>query len=321
MKKFISFMIAAIAAVGSYAQTSQVATLSHEGNISTFYYSSALKEAFDAAVDGDIITLSAGAFQSVDFKDKKITVRGAGMMPDSNPTTITGGITIDIVDTDDNRDIPFSLEGLLFVSSVNLKNAYNATVQKCHFTQVDSHPGDGFKNSRFLHCFFESLHLSHWNNCSVSYINCCIKNAWWTSGSHTLTNCTFIFASTGLPLCGSFTNCLFVTETNDYLSASHVAAGCVYVGPGGNFFNGNLSATNRSFPADTPVFKEDSQTYELLDELTTTWLGNDGTQVGIHGGALPFSPYGTNPRITKFEVSPKTTPDGKLSVDIEVKAN
>ncbi len=62
-------------------------------------------------------------------------------------------------------------------------------------------------------------------------------------------------------------------------------------------------------------------TYELKDEYAGSWLGDDGTQAGAHGGFLPFDPTPTNPQITKFNVSSKTTADGMLSVDIEVKAN
>lgn len=48
--------------------------------------------------------------------------------------------------------------------------------------------------------------------------------------------------------------------------------------------------------------------------------GTDGTEVGIYGGSLPYDPTPTNPQITKFNVASKTTADGKLSVDIEVKS-
>ena len=70
----------------------------------------------------------------------------------------------------------------------------------------------------------------------------------------------------------------------------------------------------------TDIFS-DTDLQILKEELQSTWLGDDGTQVGIYGGFLPFDPTPTNPQITKFNVASKTTADGKLSVDIEVKAN
>ena len=49
-------------------------------------------------------------------------------------------------------------------------------------------------------------------------------------------------------------------------------------------------------------------------------LGIDEKEMGIYGGNLPWDVYIPSPRITKCNVAAKTTADGKLSVDIEVKA-
>ena len=59
---------------------------------------------------------------------------------------------------------------------------------------------------------------------------------------------------------------------------------------------------------------------ELTDEAKTTFLGADGTQVGLYGGMLPYNSTPSYPRITKFDVAKKSTADGKLSVEIEVSA-
>ena len=64
----------------------------------------------------------------------------------------------------------------------------------------------------------------------------------------------------------------------------------------------------------------ENSNYILKAEYASEWLGNDGKEIGIYGGSLPYDPTTTNPQISKFNVSSKTTADGKLSVDIEVKA-
>lgn len=66
------------------------------------------------------------------------------------------------------------------------------------------------------------------------------------------------------------------------------------------------------------IFKEDGF-YELTDEALQ-YKGSDGRQVGIHGGALGFDPVPAVPQIVRFDVSSKTTADGKLSVDIELES-
>ena len=64
----------------------------------------------------------------------------------------------------------------------------------------------------------------------------------------------------------------------------------------------------------------DKENFELKEDAKTTYPGDDGKELGIYGGNLPFTPNPTNPKITKFNVASKSTADGKLSVDIEVKA-
>jgi len=56
----------------------------------------------------------------------------------------------------------------------------------------------------------------------------------------------------------------------------------------------------------------------LTDEAKATYLGSDGTEVGIYGGSLPFSPWLDRPVIKRLTVAPKSSKNGKLSVDIEV---
>ena len=58
--------------------------------------------------------------------------------------------------------------------------------------------------------------------------------------------------------------------------------------------------------------------YQLKEEVNTSLLGNDGTEVGIYGGMLPYNPRPSYMRIKHCNVAPRSTVDGKLSVDIEV---
>jgi len=64
----------------------------------------------------------------------------------------------------------------------------------------------------------------------------------------------------------------------------------------------------------------DDNEYKLTEAAKGLIKGTDGTEVGIYGGNLPYAPTPTNPQISKFNVAAKTTADGKLSVDIEVKS-
>lgn len=100
--------------MSSFAQTSMMATLNHEGTISTFYGTLALRQAHAAAVSGDVITLSSGTFLSTDIT-KAVTIRGAGMEVTkaydivNEPTVLTGDFKIKIPAEDTGR---LTLEGI-----------------------------------------------------------------------------------------------------------------------------------------------------------------------------------------------------------------
>lgn len=58
--------------------------------------------------------------------------------------------------------------------------------------------------------------------------------------------------------------------------------------------------------------------YELTDEAAAKYVGQDGTQVGIHGGETPFSIIPSYPRIIEKNIAGQSTSDGKLKVSIKV---
>lgn len=94
---------------------------------------------------------------------------------------------------------------------------------------------------------------------------------------------------------------------------------CRYQGNATNFFQNSEQVNCEQIGSSEVIFKEGGY-YELVDNLADVWIGSDGSQIGLHGGNMPFDPVPTNPQITKFNVASKTSADGKLSVDIEVKA-
>lgn len=89
-----------LVALAATAQT-PTATLSHAGNVKCFYGKEALVNAVAEAENGDNITLSSGLFSGTTI-DKAITVKGAGMSPDTinniTPTTISSALTINTSD-------------------------------------------------------------------------------------------------------------------------------------------------------------------------------------------------------------------------------
>lgn len=334
MKKFfLSLMLLAISMGALFAQNSTIATLNHDGEISVFYGGDALKEAHAEAQHGDAITLSSGTFKAVDIT-KAITLRGAGMEVDSVrntfPTIIQGDMNIQIGDSVKEK---LTIEGIFHNSDLNVKGGFdNATFIKSRFYVVDYVQNS--KNHRFIQCKIGSqIYL---RSANLYFINCYIDGVYNINQSDFLgifTNCIIKSSNLYFFRNSTFNNCILIgnstSHNSNILTSSNHAYNCICINRsnGTSIFTDIPNNTNKTVGKEFEnVFKTykgtytDTETFELIDSIKTKYLGNDGTEVGIHGGMLPYSPTPTNPQITKCKVAPRSTADGKLSVDIEVRS-
>ncbi len=238
MKKlFLSLALLTIAAM-SYAQSSVLATLSHEGEISTFYGARALKEAHAAAEHGDVITLSSGSFQATDIT-KAVTIRGAGMQVDSiaqiYPSVVVGGFKIDVPDSLEQH---LTVEGIYCDNNtVNVCHTLsNATFIKSRFYTVRSmHQTNNYgymKNLAFIHCKIQSYFYNTNGSNSISFVNSLIMNPSvgynsYSSNSFEFTNCVVRWTEVYYPFqsyYAIFRNCILssssTSDSNNRLSST-----------------------------------------------------------------------------------------------------
>lgn len=324
MKKFIVLFVALVAmfATTAKAQSSLLATLNHEGTISTFYGSNALIQAHAAAADGDVITLSSGTIQSVTIK-KAVTLRGAGMVLDAatqtEPTVLANEFSINIPDETTQR---LTIEGIYTNQKVNIEKLKNAMFLKDRFNVIFAgyRSGQMATDLTFIHCkIAEHYYGANTTYNSASFQNCIVSG---------IDGYNYIF-----------NNCIIGLGGNHYLCYTSEYKNCVIKYPRSssnsttmynNLYTGSHSLdipnkTNVRVDEDSEVIKNilvysDDNDFKLTEEAKALIKGTDGTEVGIYGGNLPFDPTPTNPQISKFNVAAKTTADGKLSVDIEVKS-
>ena len=334
MKKlFITLVVALMCATMSFAQSTLVATLTHGDEITMFYGTWALRDAHNAAVSGDIINLSGGAFQISEIT-KAITLRGTGIDA-QNPTYIITYFNIDIPTTDTGR---LSMEGVRCTKTITIKGTLNkAYFLKCQFSTLSCSGSDVvIDNVMFANCkITDQCYMSASKN-TMQFINSYVSafsNNSGPSSSAIFVNCVILPGVSGMTpeniVNSQFANCIFYLTNGYYyyksLSASSVATNCVAIGYT-NMFNQSPSNTNCKTSGYEELFKDftgtytDDQTFELKDEAKSQFLGTDGTEVGMHGGVLPYDTTPSYPQITKMNVANKTTADGKLSVEIEVSA-
>lgn len=351
MKKSF-FLVVLMSLIGfgvSQAQSSLLATLSHENDIKVFYGADALVSAHEAAVAGDIITLSSGTFNAVDVT-KAVTIRGAGMAVDTvnniTPTILANSFSIAESDSTHN----FVMEGIWHNGEVS----YSGTLSrpqfiKCRFKIITSIGADAvLSNATFLNCrIADYINLTGYGNmfcnCIVEDPTCCRteSNQYYgrvmidTSiyGSFMFYNCVLNFDtghSEGLGDSSELNNCILCRSNfGGYKIVSGCSAyNCISVSYHGDFdiFKNIPNSTNKNcnysvfktFNTYSSIASMDDETFELTDEAKATYLGLDGTQVGIYGGDMTYDTAPSIPRITKCNVASKSTVDGKLSVDIQV---
>ena len=325
MKKRFLFALLTVVlfSMRATAQSSLLATLNHEGTISTYYGAGALQEAYNAAANGDVITLSSGSFLGTDIK-KAITLRGAGMAVDTvshtEPTVISNDFTINLSDTLDHR---FTMEGIYSNQDIKISCLQNAMFLKCRFKSVAYTSGNSskMKDLNFIHCrIAEDFDLSA--NGSAAFINSIVLGTYqYDNGVFSFTNC--YVDNVGLPH-SEYKNCIIKDES--YGQSTTTYYNNLWLCSTANSLNSPNNTNVKINPSDERVSflnvnYSDSNDYVLTDAVRALIKGTDGTEVGIHGGSLPYDPTPTNPQITKFNVASKSTADGKLSVDIEVNSD
>lgn len=336
MKKLFLSLVAVMIATVSFAQNTLVATLSHESDIQMFYGSSALSNAVDAAVSGDVITLSGGTFKTSNpiSITKGITIRGAGAEAE-NPTIYESTYSanpmhINVPDTDNNRVV---IEGVVISGLADfIISSGNINIIKCIVQSKTSFTTSSTADAKFVNCKTSgTITLNGASN--LKFSNC--KVGEFTNNSSTnpkFFNCYF----SGSSLKGSsFVNSILYYSSlysGGALPADASAMNCLFI----NYVNLSQGTTIDCYQATIPEvfasyeYKEVDPRYgtyrnvpttdKLSDEAKAKFLGTDGKEVGLYGGQYPYDLTPSYPQITKLNVAKQATADNKLSVEIEVNA-
>ena len=316
-----------------------VATLQHGDSISMFYGSNAFAQAHSAAQTGDIITLSSGSFASCTIT-KAITLRGAGCCMDTvtgiNPTIFSSSINLNVPD----EVHPLTIEGIWFKNCIyNL--LYNPRFIKCNFTNFDhSDNSSQMQNAQFVDCMvylnYYSLANSY-NNIvyatNTQFINCYVNTDAYTYVSGT--NVSFLYSivqfrsSSASPEFMATNSIFYVNQYGPHALYGSAALlnNCVSIKL--NYFFDNQSNTNLAVYSFGDVFETYNggsidfnnsifERFVLKSDFAASFLGNDGTEVGIHGGQAPYSARPNYMVLKQCNVATQSTIDNKLSVEIQV---
>ena len=174
-KNLISTILVLMSTTLCFAQNTLVAVLSHETDVQMFYGSSALKNAIEAAVSGDVITLSAGQFSPCNNITKGITIRGIGADGDYTTqireyATSSGYININVPESDLNN---LTIEGLVLSSDVTIYGSSKGLIAKCKTGKIVFNSGAS-ANLKMVNCNVTTLTLTSSSNLRMS--NCIVND-------------------------------------------------------------------------------------------------------------------------------------------------
>lgn len=346
MKKsaFVLALLMLAAMTKAFAQD-QIATLQHNGEISVFYGGNAFVEAYNAAENGDMITLSAGNFNSCDIS-KFITIHGAGVRQDNEVDDRTALIGLFSLRGGGTETEHLTIEGVYFPARVSAINIFYAEFYRCNIPHIIAPYSYGYdingdmSNCKFINCRIGTLEYGRYVN--IPYTN-------WISESRNvyLIN-TIVYNTSGLTkgldtdkniiaynsyiaygeeniTSSSFNNCVIAGRSEYVPQGTCSLYNCVTVKNG---YEGSLLeyAYNRDclevdelsqvFVDYTGDFNDEQ--FILQDGITSSIQGTDGTEVCIYGGTSPWTDRPVYMIMRHCTVGSRTTDDGHLSVDIEV---
>lgn len=305
----------------------QTAVLDHEGELTMFYGPDSFIAAYNAAVDEDVITLSEGNFHVCDLINKQITIHGAGAYPDA----VAGSFATVFLDSFIFSSSGAIIEGINIIGTVSLLGNSNSQFVKCNILFVRPYQIHS-QNVSFVNCYITSLWFqqnpSNWvilNN--IHIVNSVIWYAMYFTGQDHIAN-NSIIRMVGDNAMDSFTayNSILISGSPYMPSNTCNFYNCIGIKNGneGQVFENSLNSTVVEYDNITDVFPafvgEDifNEPFILDEGIAAGFLGNNGTEVGIHGGYYPYSNRPGYMKVRHCTVGDRTTDDGHLSVDIEV---
>ena len=296
MKKlFLSFVAVLIGSMTANAATINKAILQHNGEV-TLFDGDKVQDAVNAAVDGDIIYLTLGTFQPFNVT-KKITIRGAG-----ETSVINGNVTISIPGSP-KLTMPV-LETLNVSGTVNVgAQADDLILRKCKIGNITIEAQvDGAIIDR---CYItNTLTLSSYIK-GMTVVNTKLYAVQASSGATnntTFVNCNF-FQLYPTYFSGTIINSIV---QGPYRSSSDTLNSTVLINSvfnqvnysGYSFSIGSSSVTQNCYYVNQTRYVSDACTCSP----SSSYVGTDGTIVGIYGGDTPFTLVPSVPKVTSSDL-------------------
>lgn len=331
----ITLLFIFLVVVFTSATAQKTVALHSNGAITVFGGNSPLTEAYTASVTGDTLYVSGGIFAAPDTINKGLVIIGAGY--DTDSTAVTGKTFITSSTINSGRIVLGSNASNLYMEGMQFQGGLvktdpditGFTLIRLKIAElVFSNAGIIPTNASIIQCYIGNLTIEGVTNSVIS--NCILRGAIIYSNTNIFKNNVITYGSGFgiLRTCNAntFMNNIFST-TNNVVSDGN----CSYNNFQYNIF-AHLTPILQTAATDLNNYKEiDMATvfvnevasdFHLLPNASTTYLSDDGTQVGLYGGFLPFKDGAvpSNPHISYKAISTATGNNGALNISFKVNA-
>lgn len=336
--KFIIVLVTC--SITSFLFGQQRVALNSNGTSTVFSGSNPFTDAYNASNHGDTIYLPGGNMPFPTTIDKQLVIIGAGHHPDSSavttPTVLNGNLTL-AENATGTRLEGLRLTGTLYTTTnhkIDNLSFLRARFGAVHFQGDRTTPCE---NVNFVECIIDGAMLFY-NARQVSVLNSIIGNYLYNAEELVVMNSILLFDFNSSSISAAiiqntnnsfFTNNVFRrvnwphnvvynsslnTFTNNVFASAPVEGANTFVN---NYMNVDV---NNFFVNQTGFVFNYSDDYNLVD--ATTYLGNDGIQVGVYGGAFPWK-AGFIPRNPHFQfksIPAQTDNNGQLQIEITIES-
>lgn len=325
MRAALFVLLLSVAGMKNALAQNQVATLQHNDTITgVFYGQNAYSSAYNAAVNGDVITLSSGTFNAVSIY-KSITIRGAGCVLDTVanvlPTKVPGSFSLGV------NNITF--EGIWFTGTIditNLNSCNHFSFVKCNINGIINGSTGNKMFGQFNNCIIRNYYLYRHHGTSI--INSIVR---FTSYSHNdiynptnIYNSVIVFDST-LAINNIVAYNSIIATSSGHSVSNNTFFNCINIKTGEtSLFEGQLNTSNMEENSYSDVFETFDGTisyeniYQLKNDIAASFLGYDGTEVGIYGGIIPYKTRPSYMILKNCNVAGQTDENKKLNVEMEL---
>lgn len=322
-RKLFVLALGLLTCLGVMAQGATAMLQSGE-KFSVYYGPDALQQAYDAATDGDAITLSVGTFTPLsDNMKKQLKITGASAFEKNSNTNIES-MTISANDV--------QIEGIRFTSKLYATLADNLILKHCYVETLTA--GRENKKTMIDQCGIAKVEMMKFfkdftfKNSTIGYFSS--ENVNTSDNIGNITNCVIysfysgknikaIYRNNILCILDYSNNSIECTEPSEFYN--NIAMNLSMFGHGvwvSFHFSNNCINNNNSIFDSANFFNNGTQYYPAQTKNEPT--GDDGTKVGIYGGT-GFTPLPSIPSITEKYIDSATNEEGLIHVELKAKVN